>query len=152
MSVSQGGLSTAAPHSGSPILLCAAVLGCSAEGLAAVPSNEVCSPKSPVLFRLLPLVPGATWRSWDWAVLQPLSMPPMAAPSRTPMEILWRQRGCFSPSVSEQKHQAQFTSSSLHRAPQSPPEFTVSSDGNTRQAAGPEASPTVLHVQLNQDF
>lgn len=77
------------PHSGSPILLCAAVLGCSAQGLAAVPSNEVCSPKSPVLFSLIPLVPGATWRSWDWAVLQSLSMPPMGSSPWKPHGDNW---------------------------------------------------------------
>ena len=127
--------------------------------LAAVPKGWQ---QFPAMRSVLPRVPSYSG-SCLWS-LEPLRGPgtglycsllachPWAAPSRASMETPWRQRGCFSPSVSEQKHQAQFTSSSLHRAPQSPPEFTVSGDGSTRRVAGPEASPTVLHVQLNQDF
>ena len=132
LAIFQGALSTVAHYSGSSILLCAAVLSCSAQELAAVPSNEVCSPEHPVLFRLVPLVPGTTSRSWTGLYCNLLACHPWAAPNRAPMETPWRQLGCFSPLVSEQKHQAQFTSSSLHQVQQAPPEFTDSSNGSTK--------------------
>ena len=150
LAVFHGALSAVAHHSGSSILLCAAVLSCSAQELAAAPDNEACSPESPVLFILMPLVPGTTSMSWDWASLNALSMPPMGSsqwgPHGNPMEAAG-----LSPSVSHQ-HQAQFTSSSLHQAQQAPPVLTASSNGSTKPAAGPETSPLFLHSQLNQDF
>ena len=106
LAIFQGALSTVAHYSSSSILLCAAVLSCSAQELAAVPSNEVCSPENPVLFRLVPLVPGTTSRSWTGLYCNLLACHPWAAPNRAPMDTPWRQLGCFSPSVSEQKHQA----------------------------------------------
>ena len=133
LAIFQGALSTVAHYSSSSILLCAAVLSCSAQELAAVPSNEVCSPENPVLFRLVPLVPGTTSRSWTGLYCNLLACHPWAAPNRAPMDTPWRKLGCFSPSVSEQKHQAQFTSSSLHQVQQAPPEFTDSSNGSIKQ-------------------
>lgn len=79
LAVFHGALSAVAHHSGSSILLCAAVLSCSAQELAATPGNEVCSPESPVLFILMPLVPGTTSMSWNWASLNAVSMPPMGS-------------------------------------------------------------------------
>lgn len=134
MAISQGALSTAAHYSGSSILPCAAVFSCSAQELAEVPSNEVCSPENPVLFRLVPLVPGTTSRSWTGLYCNLLACTHDSShqgPHGDSMETI----ELFSPSVSEQKHQAQFTSSSLHQVQQVPLEFIDSSNGSTKQAA-----------------
>lgn len=104
LAVFHGALSAAAHHSGSSILLCAAVLSCCAQELAATPGNEVCSPESPVLFILMPLVPGTTSMSWNWASLKLLACHQWVAASGVPTETPWRQLGCHIQSPTSTKH------------------------------------------------
>jgi hypothetical protein len=63
-------------HRDSFILLYLAVLTCGAKGLAAILSNEACSPDGPVLLTLVLLASGATSGSWEWPILLSVSMPP----------------------------------------------------------------------------
>lgn len=133
-------------HSGSSPVLGVAILSCSAQGLAATPSNEACSPDGSVLLTLTPLVSGTTSRPWDWAARCYLSMPPKGSSQQGPDA---NHGSCWvvshlclcteePTSTTGAAYLTQFTNSLLCQPQQlSPPVLTASTNGSSKLISQP---------------